>query len=64
MNDYSDYGVEHRDVEDMLPAGVPYNVWVEEDLQVGDRVWPQTVRLVMNIENHVLDVNLRPTSRS
>ena len=62
VRDYSDYAVEHRDVEDMLPAGVDYNVWVEHDLEVGANVWGETVRLVMPVDHYVVDVSLATNS--
>lgn len=58
VSDYSDYGVEHRDVEELLPEGDLYNVWSETDLTVGSQTWAYSTRMLTEVEQYVVDVSL------
>lgn len=58
VSDYSDYGVRHRDIEARLPEGAVYNVWRQEDLEVGSQTWPHSTRMITNLDTYVIDISL------
>ena len=58
VSDYSDYGVEHRDIETRLSEDVTYNVWRQQDLTVGAQTWPESTRLVAEVDQFVIDISL------
>ncbi|MFV0316497.1 MAG: serine/threonine protein kinase [Microthrixaceae bacterium] len=58
VTDYDDYGVNRRDIPGILPAGTDYNVWQLDDVYIGTKSWPQVIRMVMQVEDYVVDMIL------
>ncbi|MEZ5270293.1 MAG: hypothetical protein R2789_17685 [Microthrixaceae bacterium] len=58
ITDYDDYGVEHRDIDGLLADGISYNLWRGEDVTVGAEEWAQTTRMIMQLDEYVIDISL------
>ncbi len=60
--DYDDYGVEHRDVDELVSGGAPYNVWSEHGAVAGGKTWAYSTRMVMEVGPYVVDLALATDS--
>jgi len=58
VEDYSDYGVLHRDALRLLPPGDKYNHWSASDVTLADQVWPESTRMILQRGPFVVDVGL------